>query len=48
MEIKDGFKPPSARLLTEDQLRWHREWNGGALAVVDSPDAALRMIGVIK
>ena len=48
MEIKDGFKPPSARLLTEDQLRWHREWNGGALAVVDSPDAALRMIGVLK
>jgi len=48
MEIKDGKKPPSARLLTEDQLRWHREWNGGALAVVDGPDAALRMIGVLK
>ena len=48
MEIKDGFKPPSARLLTEDQLRWHGSWKGGALAVVDSPDAALRMIGVIK
>jgi hypothetical protein len=48
MEIKDGFKAPSARLLTEDQLRWHHNWLGGALAVVDSPDAALRMIGVIK
>ena len=48
MEIKDGNKSPSARLLTEDQLRWHGSWNGGALAVVDSPDAALRMIGVIK
>jgi hypothetical protein len=48
MEIKDGFKAPSARLLTEDQLRWHHNWKGGALAVVDSPDAALRMIGVIK
>ena len=48
MEIKDGFKPPSARLLTEDQLRWHQNWRGGALAVVDGPDAALRMIGVIK
>jgi hypothetical protein len=47
-EVKDGFKPPSARLLTEDQLRWHGVWKGGALAVVDSPDAALRMIGVIK
>lgn len=48
MEVKDGFKAPSARLLTEDQLRWHGSWKGGALAVVDSPDAALRMIGVIK
>ena len=48
MEIKDGFKAPSARLLTEDQLRWHHNWKGGALAVVDNPDAALRMIGVIK
>jgi hypothetical protein len=48
MEVKDGFKPPSRRLLTEDQLKWHGSWNGGALAVVDSPDAALRMIGVLK
>ena len=48
MEIKDGNKSPSARLLTEDQLKWHGSWNGGALAVVDSPDAALRMIGVFK
>jgi Holliday junction resolvase len=48
MEVKDGHKPPSARLLTEDQLKWHGNWKGGALAVVDSPDAALRMIGVLK
>ena len=48
MEVKDGNKSPSARLLTEDQLRWHGSWKGGALAVVDNPDAALRMIGVIK
>ncbi len=48
LEIKDGRKPRSARLLTEDQLRWHGSWKGGALAVVDSPDAALRMIGVLK
>ena len=48
MEVKDGNKSPSARLLTEDQLKWHGSWNGGALAVVDSPDAALRMIGVLK
>ena len=48
MEIKDGNKSPSARLLTEDQLRWHGSWKGGALAVVDSPDGALRILGVIK
>ncbi len=48
MEVKDGHKPPSARLLTEDQLKWHGSWKGGAMAVVDSPDAALRMIGVLK
>jgi hypothetical protein len=48
MEVKDGNKSPSARLLTEDQLRWHHNWLGGALAVVDGPDAALRMIGVLK
>ena len=48
MEVKDGNKSPSARLLTEDQLKWHGAWKGGALAVVDNPDAALRMIGVIK
>lgn len=48
MEVKDGNKSPSARLLTEDQLRWHGNWKGGALAVVDGPYAALRMIGVLK
>lgn len=48
MEVKDGKKPPSDRLLTPDQQRWHAEWRGGALAIVDSADSALRMIGVIK
>ena len=48
MEIKDGRKIPSAQRLTEDQLKWHGAWNGGPLAVVDGPDAALRMLGVLK
>ena len=48
MEVKDGDKSPSKRQLTEDQLKWHREWNGGTLAVVDGPEAALRALGVIK
>lgn len=48
MEVKDGRKPPSAQKLTEDQLKWHGAWKGGSLAVVDGPEAALRMIKVIE
>ena len=48
MEVKDGRKPPSARRLTEDQLKWHGAWRGGPVAIVDGPDAALRMLGVMK
>lgn len=48
MEVKDGRKPPSAQRLTEDQLTWHGAWKGGSLAVVDGPEAALRMIKVIE
>lgn len=47
-EVKDGRKPPSARRLTEDQLKWHGAWRGGPLAVVDGVDAALRALGAIK
>ena len=47
-EVKDGNKPPSARKLTEDQIKWHGAWRGGPLAVVDGPEAALRMLGAIK
>ena len=48
MEIKDGAKPASARRLTPDQLVWHAAWQGGTLAVVDSPEAALRALGVLS
>jgi hypothetical protein len=48
LEVKDGRRPPSKRRLTEDQLKWHGAWRGGPLAVVDGPEAALRMLAVIK
>lgn len=48
MEIKDGRKRPSERHLTPDQEKFFAEWRGGALAVVDSVDAALRMLGLLK
>jgi len=48
MEVKDGKKPPSERKLNDDQLRWHGAWRGGPLAVIDSVDAALRVIRVLK
>ena len=47
MEIKDGSKPKSAQKLTEDQLKWHGAWQG-PVCIVDGPEAALRMIGVVN
>ena len=47
MEIKDGNKPKSAQKLTEDQLKWHGAWQG-PVCIVDGPEAALRMLGVVN
>lgn len=35
VEIKDGDKPPSARALTEDERRFHDNWQG-SIAVVEN------------
>lgn len=45
LEIKDGQKPPSARALTLDQVRFHREW-GQWVVVVTSVDEALKAMGI--
>lgn len=44
LEVKDGDKPPSARKLTPDQVRFHAEWTGLPLYVVDSVEAAIKTV----
>ena len=44
MEIKRYAKAPMTAL----QRDFFKNWIGGTLCRVDSPDAALRMIGVLK
>ena len=44
VEIKDGPK----KRLTKLQEDFFATWTGGTLARIDGPEAALRMIGVIK
>lgn len=43
LEIKDAKKPPSARKLTEDEERFHREWRG-QVAVVTSVEEAIAVV----
>jgi len=44
VEIKTGAK----ERLTSLQADFFENWGGSTLARIDSPDAALRMIGVLK
>lgn len=48
IEVKDGAKVPSKQKHTEAQTVWHAAWQGGTLATVNSPEAALRVLGVMK
>lgn len=43
MEVKDGDKCPSARKMTPREVEWHALWHG-QVAVVETPDAALRLL----
>ena len=40
VEVKDGSKAPSARLLSPAQVAWHAEWRGQAV-VIESEESAL-------
>ena len=44
VEIKDGPK----KRLTKLQADFFENWSGSTLARIDSPEAALRMIGVLR
>lgn len=46
IEVKDGSKAPSARKLTEDQERWHRDWRG-QVVVVNSIEEAIAALATI-
>jgi hypothetical protein len=42
------IKTDSRKRLTKLQADFFENWCGGTLARIDSPEAALRMIGVVK
>ena len=44
LEVKDGRKPPSAQALTPAEQKFHREWPGDNLHIVNSPEAALELL----
>lgn len=48
MEVKDGAKPPSARKLTDDEADFFRNWTGGPLRIVESPEQAVDVLRGVK
>lgn len=44
IEVKDGAKPPSARRLTEAEQKFHDEWPGSDLYIINSVEEALSLL----
>ena len=44
IEIKDGSRPPSARRLTDAEQKFHDEWPGSDLYIVNSVEEALALL----
>jgi hypothetical protein len=43
MEIKDGNKPPSARKLTDAEVKFHNDWRG-QIKIVNNLDEVLNLL----
>jgi hypothetical protein len=43
IEIKDGNKPPSARKLTDAELKFHNDWRG-QIKIVNNLDEVLNLL----
>jgi hypothetical protein len=43
IEIKDGNKPPSARKLTPDEVKFHQDWHG-QISIIKNLDELLEII----
>lgn len=46
LEIKDPKKPPSARKLTTDEERFHKEWTG-QIAVVETLEDVMKVLKIV-
>lgn len=44
IEVKDGAKPPSARRLTDAEQKFHDEWPGADLYIVNSVEEAVALL----
>ena len=44
LEVKDGRKPPSAQALTSAEEKFHQEWPGDNLHIVNSVESALAVL----
>jgi len=47
IEIKDGSKPPSARKLTPDEVKFHDEWSGW-IEIVCNVDDVVNLVNRIR
>lgn len=47
LEVKDGRKVPSARKLNENEVKFHQQWAGLPVYVVECVEDALAAVGVV-